>query len=183
MLGSVSWSCDCLVLLMFLFPIRALFPDWQYKITSSWLKSIMMSLSVSSWALLVLLSMSAAPAVLTHFPTLCIHYANANLKYPLVFHSPDQSLTFYVLHLIFLIMSLLLIICTHHTQYMKSHPHLNFPIYATLLKMNLKLNYLVSYFGLSDVYNVRIYYFKFLQGGFPNGHHPVLEEVKVKNPV
>lgn len=168
----LSCSCSC-------FPVHAFFPDWQYEITSSWLKSIMTSPSVSAWVLLALPSMSAALAVLTHFPMLYIHYTNANLKHPLVFHSPDQSLT-YVLHLIFLITSLLLLICTHHTQCMKSHPHLSLPNYTTLLKMNSKLNYLVSYFGLSDVYNVWIYYFKFLQGGFPNGHHPLLEEVKVK---
>lgn len=142
----LSCSCSC-------FPVHARFPDWQYEITSSWLKSIMTSPSVSAWVLLVLPSLSAALAVLTHFPMLYIHYTNANLKHPLVFHSPDQSLT-YVLHLIFLITSLLLLICTHHTQCMKSHPHLSLPIYTTHLKMNSKLNYLVSCFGLSDVYNV-----------------------------
>lgn len=85
----------------------------------------------------------------------------------------------YFLHLI-LIMFLMLLICTHHTQYMKSHPHLCLPIYVSLLKMNSKLNYLVSYFGFCDVYNGRICYSKFLQGGYPSVHHPLLEEVKVK---
>lgn len=83
----------------------------------------------------------------------------------------------YFLHLIFLTAFLLLLICTHHTQYMKSLPHLSLPIYATRLKMNSKLNYLVSSLGFVMYI---IYYFKFLQGGYPNVHHPLLEEVKVK---
>lgn len=63
---------------------------------------------------------------------------------------------------------------------MKSRPHLSIPIYATLLKMNSKLSYLVSCFGFQDVYNGRIYYYKFLQGDHPSVHHPLLEEEKVK---
>lgn len=82
--------------------------------------------------------------------------------------------------LIFLNMFLLLSISTYHTQYMKSYPQLSLTIYATLLKMNSKLNYLVFYFGFFDFCNMWIYYFKFFQGGWPNMCDPLSGDVTVK---